>query len=120
MKTKKNSTEKSYLETKIEEIKEMYDLDEIEEIGGESRVLDVGEHICGEYLGIDETTDSDGQSIDLICIKTKDGNFSIKKSYQLGSVKNIETGQKIAILCYDKIKTESGRTFKKYKVWKVK
>jgi len=115
-----NKVMKEYLEHKIQEIKERYNISELKEIGGESKVLDVGDFIAGQYLGEEQTTDKHDNVIDLILLHTDQGVFSIRKSYEISlSVKALEKGSEIVILCYDKIKLDGGRMFKKFKVWKI-
>lgn len=111
---------KEYLEQKIREIKERYDIKELKEIGGESTVLDVGDFLSGEFLGEDRVVSADGQEVDLVLLHTDKGVFSIRKSYDMSlSLKIIKKGTQIVILCYDKIKLDSGRQLKKFKVWEV-
>ncbi len=111
---------KEYLKQKIQEIKDRYKIKELKEIGGESKVLDVGDFISGEYLGEEKVLDKDDNEVDLILLKTDEGVYSIRKSYEISlSVKAIEKGKRIVVLCYDKIDLDGGRLFKKFKVWEV-
>ena len=115
-----NKVMKEYLEQKIQEIKDKYDIKKLKEVGGESTVLDVGDHIAGKYLGEEKIESADGVEVDLVLIHTDQGVFSIRKSYDMSlSLKAIEEGTEIVVLCYDKIKLDSGRMFKKFKIWEI-
>jgi hypothetical protein len=121
MSKKENKTQKDYVETKIQEIKDEYGLEEVEDISSESKRLDVGDHIAGEFLGLTQDVDNEGNEINLILIRNKQGLFSIKESYELARmIKTVEKGTQIAILCHDTGESAGGRVFKKFKLFKVK
>lgn len=120
-KNKEDTSTKEFLDTKVEEIKKMYNLEEVEQIGSESLTLAIGDHICGVYTGDSITINNKGDEINLIHLQTKDGMISIAKSYELiDPMKSISKGDKIVVLCYDSAVSNAGREFKKFKLFKVK
>lgn len=112
---------KDFLDKKVQEIKDKFDLQEMIELGiGEGVTLDVGDYVAGTYCGITDVASKGGREKVILVQTDEYGLVSLRSSVTLGQhLINIKEGNWICILCYasEAVEDHPGQSYKLFKVY---
>ena len=102
-------------------LKNMFGAEEVEEVQGQSIVLDVYDGVRGIYKGIEDGVDNKGREIKIVILQTKLRLVNMAMPTMLqGLIDNVEIGTEVGIIrLEDQITKDKKNKFKTFSLYKV-